>query len=151
MQLNKTVLKAGLVGAAMLVTAGAALAAPGFATANVNVRSGPGSNYSAVDTLRRGEPVQVSGCRSGWCFVEKAGQDGWVSANYLNAARAPSQPVIRFQFNFGNPPRYVAPRHQGPRHDWERDRRGDDRWDRRDRDRNDWHRRDRDGWEGDRR
>jgi uncharacterized protein YraI len=147
MQLNKKALKAALAGAALLASAGVAMAAPGFATTNVNVRSGPGTGYSAVDTLRRGERVDVAGCRGGWCFVEKAGPDGWVSVNYLNAARAANRPVIRFQFDFGAPPRFEAPRHRDRDRDWDRDHRDDRDWDRRDRDRDDrgWDRRDRDG------
>jgi uncharacterized protein YraI len=124
MRLNKIALKAGLVGAALLASAGIAMAAPAFATTNVNVRSGPSAGYAAVDTLRRGERVEVSGCRQGWCFVQKSGPDGWVSASYLNAARSASQPVVRFQFNFGNPPRFEVPRRPGPQRDWDRNDRG---------------------------
>jgi uncharacterized protein YraI len=143
MQLNKKVLKAGLASVALLASAGVAMAAPGFATGNVNVRTGPGTGYTAVDTLRRGERVDVEGCRGGWCYVQKRGPDGWVSVNYLSAARAASRPVIRFQFNFGSPPRFERPRDH--HRDWDRDRR-----DRRDRD---WDRRDgrRDGRDRDRR
>ena len=144
MQLNKRALKAGFVAVALLASASAAMAAPGFATTNVNVRSGPGTGYGAVDTLRRGERVDVSGCRGGWCYVEKSGPDGWVSASYLNAARSASQPVIRFQFNFGSPPRFEAPHHRPSPRDWDRHHRNDRDWDRRDRDRNDWGGRDRD-------
>lgn len=147
MQLNKKVLTATLAGAALLASAGVAMAAPGFATTNVNVRSGPGTGYGAVDTLRRGERVEVSGCRGGWCYVEKSGPDGWVSANYLNAARSASQPVIRFQLNFGSPPRFEAPRHRAPQRDWDRDHRNDRNWDRRDRNGRGRDGHDRDGWD----
>ena len=150
MQLNKKILRAGLAGAALIASAGVAMAAPGFATTNVNVRSGPGTGYAAIDTLRRGERVEVEGCRGGWCYVTKAGPDGWVSVNYLNAARAASRPVVRFQLNFGNPPRFEAPRHRGPQRDWDRNDRNDRDWDRRDRDRRDRDGRGRDGrdWDG---
>ena len=149
MHLNKNVLRAGLAGVTLLVSAGVAMAAPGFATSNVNVRSGPGTGYSAVDTLRRGERVEVAGCREGWCFVEKAGPDGWVSVNYLNAARAASRPTVRFQFNFGSPPRFDRPRdhrdwdRRGRDRDWDH-RSGDRDWDDRGRDRRDWDGRDND-------
>lgn len=148
MQLNKSVLKASMAGAALLLTAGVAMAAPGFATGNVNVRTGPGTSYTAIDTLRRGERVDVEGCRGGWCYVQKAGPDGWVSVNYLSAARAASRPVIRFHFNFGSPPRFERPRDYD--RNWDRDHRDRD-WDRRDRDR-DWdrHGRDRDRHDRDR-
>jgi uncharacterized protein YraI len=145
MQLNKKVLRAGLAGIALLGSVGVAMAAPGFATGNVNVRSGPGTDYFKVGSLRRGQSVDVQGCRGGWCYVQKSGPDGWVSVNYLSAARSAGRPVVRFEFNFGSPPRFERPRHDRPR-DWERDHRDRD-WDRRDRNR-DW---DRDGRGRDRR
>ncbi|HEV7292320.1 MAG TPA: SH3 domain-containing protein [Devosia sp.] len=162
MQIKKNVLKAGIAGAIMLASAGIALAAPAAATTNVNVRSGPGTGYGVVDALRRGERVEVTGCRGGWCYVEKRGPDGWVSANYLRASSRGYgvKPGFSFEFNFGTPPIYQQPqRPQRPghggwdgrdRHDrWDRD----DRWDRNGRDRDDrwgrdrddrWPRRDRD-------
>ena len=71
----------------------AAVAAVGFAsasfadeaTASVNVRSGPGTQYRVVDTLYAGEQVNIETCRSnGWCLIEHSGPDGWVSARYLS-------------------------------------------------------------------
>lgn len=96
----------------------AAVAAVGFAsasvadeaTASVNVRSGPGTQYRVVDTLYPGEQVNIETCRSnGWCLIEHSGPDGWVSARYLSndgrdygddrdVRRAPN---ISFSFSFG--------------------------------------------------
>ena len=73
--------------AVKLAAAGIALAAPAVATSNVNVRSGPGTGYGVVDALRRGEQVDVQECRGSWCFIEKRGPDGWVSASYLDRGR----------------------------------------------------------------
>ncbi|OYX01968.1 MAG: hypothetical protein B7Z15_19235, partial [Rhizobiales bacterium 32-66-8] len=42
---------------AVVVFLPAAYAAPGVLTSNVNVRSGPGTNYAVVDTVRRGQQV----------------------------------------------------------------------------------------------
>ena len=76
-----------------LLLAGAALAAAFIfaapaqadqATANVNVRSGPGTSYSVVDVLRTGEEVDVTRQAGGWCYVVKSGPDGWVSCRYLS-------------------------------------------------------------------
>ncbi|MBB4053448.1 uncharacterized protein YraI [Devosia subaequoris] len=53
------------------------------ATVALNVRSGPGTGYRAVDVLDRGERVQVERCQSGWCRINHNGPDGWVSARYL--------------------------------------------------------------------
>lgn len=84
MALSKKLMAGGLAALALLATTATAFAAPAVATGNVNVRSGPGTGYSRVDTLRRGEQVDVVECRGSWCFVEKRGPDGWVSANYLS-------------------------------------------------------------------
>ena len=80
MALNRKLLTAGLATLGILVTTIAASAAPAVATGNVNVRSGPGTGYAVIDTLRRGEQVDVQYCRGSWCYVEKRGPDGWVSA-----------------------------------------------------------------------
>ncbi|ODT68146.1 MAG: hypothetical protein ABS75_21485 [Pelagibacterium sp. SCN 63-23] len=84
---KRKLLASGLAALAVLVTTAAVSAAPAIATGNVNVRSGPGTGYRVVDTLRRGEQVDVQYCRGSWCFVEKRGPDGWVSANYLGSGR----------------------------------------------------------------
>jgi uncharacterized protein YraI len=138
MKIKKNALKAGLAAVVVLASAGIASAAPAAATTNVNVRSGPGAGYSAVDVLRRGEGVEVTGCRGGWCYVQKSGPDGWVSANYLRAhSRGYGvKPGFTFEFNFGTPPVFQQPqRPQRPGYgDWGgQDRDRGDRWDRNDR------------------
>ena len=77
MALSKKLMAGGLAALALLATTATAFAAPAYATGNVNVRSGPGTGYSRIDTLRRGEQVDVVECRGSWCFVEKRGPDGW--------------------------------------------------------------------------
>ena len=83
----------------------AAYAAPGVVTSNVNVRSGPGTNYGVVDTVRRNTQVDVQQCQGSWCFIAKPGPDGWVSAQFLAAGGGapvnPTQPGISFGFNIG--------------------------------------------------
>lgn len=83
MALSKKLMAGGLAVLALLATTATAFAAPAYATGNVNVRTGPGTGYARIDTLRRGERVDIQYCRGSWCFVEKRGPDGWVSANYL--------------------------------------------------------------------
>ena len=87
MTLRKKLFTAGLATMAVIATTMAASAAPAVASGNVNVRSGPGTGFRVIDTLRRGESVDVQYCRGSWCFVEKRGPDGWVSANYLRSGR----------------------------------------------------------------
>lgn len=89
-----------------------ALAAPGFATGNVNLRAGPGTNYPQVVVVPNGAPVEIFGCLTGygWCDVGFNGVRGWVSSGYLQFAlrgrRVPfaryygqtGVPVVEFQF-----------------------------------------------------
>lgn len=89
MALSKKLIAGGLAAMALFATAGAAMAAPAYATSNVNVRSGPGTGYAAIDTLRRGDPVDVQQCQGSWCYVIKPGPDGWVSASYLDRGGRP--------------------------------------------------------------
>jgi uncharacterized protein YraI len=61
----------------------AALAAPGIASVNVNVRSGPGTGYRIVDTLTKGEYVIVKSCGAAWCTISHIGKDGFVSRSLI--------------------------------------------------------------------
>jgi len=95
-----------VVATALVVFLPAANAAPGVVTGNVNVRSGPGTSYAVVDTLARGTQVDVRRCQGSWCYVEKPGPDGWVSASYLSTQGRPvnpSQPGLSFGFQVGGP------------------------------------------------
>ena len=92
--------------AAVVVFLPAAQAAPGTVTTNVNVRSGPGTNYAVVDVVRAGTRVDVQRCQGSWCYVSKSGPDGWVSASYLTAGGRPvnpTQPGLSFGFTIGGP------------------------------------------------
>lgn len=77
---------AGLGTAIVALTAGAAFAA--VATSSVNVRTGPGTSYRVVDTLQRGERVDVIDRAGSWCEVDKSGPNGWVACNYLASSSA---------------------------------------------------------------
>lgn len=84
----------------------AAYAAPGVVTSNVNVRSGPGTNFAVLDTVRRGTQVEVQQCQGSWCYIDQpVGRDGWISASYLSASGGtpvnPQQPGISFGFSTG--------------------------------------------------
>lgn len=68
-----------LVALGLAVTTTAAFAAPGNANANANVRSGPGTGYKIVDTLKKGEYVIVKSCGASWCTISHIGKDGYVS------------------------------------------------------------------------
>lgn len=108
MRISKKFLPLSMAGALLLTMVGAAAAAPGVATGNVNLRNGPSVAYDKIGSLQAGQIVDVQGCRSGWCYVQKRGTDGWVSYRYLKAVavRHRSQPGINFSFSFGTVPNY---------------------------------------------
>lgn len=92
-----------------------AFAQSATATTSVNVRNAPRTG-AVVAVLQPGERVDIDRCDSGWCFVNRSGPDGWVSANYLNMGGgggstivSPARPNINlgfsvpgFSFQIGN-------------------------------------------------
>lgn len=71
-----------------------AFAAGAQARSAVNVRTGPGTKYHVITTLRRNEYVEVTQCTPSrtWCQIVKNGVRGWVSANYLIGHAVDSDP-----------------------------------------------------------
>jgi len=124
MAIRKKIVAGTLAALALAATTAGAFAAPAYATAHVNVRSGPGTQFRVVDVLSRGERVDIEYCRGSWCFVEKSGPDGWVSANYLNRGR-PDRPHWDRPDRPDRPdwdrPGWDRP-HWGDRPDWDRPR-----------------------------
>jgi uncharacterized protein YraI len=59
----------------------------GFATANVNMRSGPSTSYPAVVVIPDGAPLVIYGCLSDipWCDVSFSRGRGWVAGRYIQA------------------------------------------------------------------
>lgn len=56
------------------------------ATAGVNVRSGPGTQYSIVGGLARGSSIQaLGGSQNGWTPVSYSGTKRWISSQYLTS------------------------------------------------------------------
>jgi uncharacterized protein YraI len=107
-QTKRTLLRAATATAVVCATALVLLpatswAAPAIASSTVNVRSGPSTSFSVVDTLSPGEQVDVLGCRTGWCYVQKSGPDGYVSSSYLrrsSGGTATFEPNFNLSFNF---------------------------------------------------
>lgn len=138
--------------AAFLALPGIAEAQNAMATADVNMRVGPGTQHPVIATLPAGAPVTVRGCVRGysWCDTSYRGTRGWVSGRYLAGAEpryrgraladigpqlgigiiagAVFSELLRDRRDWrraGPPPRRWTERHAGPR--WQ-DRRGAPRW-----------------------
>jgi hypothetical protein len=73
-----------LCGALLAGSAPYAAAAPALATANVNLRQGPGTTYTIIMTIPGGSTVDVGGCSGEWCQVAWHGQNGYVIATSLD-------------------------------------------------------------------
>jgi uncharacterized protein YraI len=78
--------------AALVLMPSVASAAPGTATTFVNVRAQASSDAQIVNTLERGEAVEIVRCESFWCYVEASGEDGWVAKEYLSTS--PGKPGV---------------------------------------------------------
>jgi Bacterial SH3 domain len=65
--------------------------ASGTVNANVNLRRGPGTNYTVITLIPAGAGVAVGECNGGWCQVAYQGQDGYVIATSLGQG-GPSAP-----------------------------------------------------------
>ncbi|WP_099866741.1 SH3 domain-containing protein [Pararhizobium haloflavum] len=158
-----------------LFGASSAMAASALVTTDLNIRSGPGTQYRSVGVLPNGAVVNVAGCTSGysWCRVNYQGYDGWASSRYLaqqeggyagrsynSTAAAIGIPLIAGvvigsvlsnddDYYVRRPGRYYRDRDWRDRREWRRDARRDWRHERIDR-REDWRdarRFDREGWE----
>lgn len=63
----------------LALSAGTALATTGYATDDVNVRAGAGTEYDIVGHLSEGDTVDIIDCEDGWCETD----EGYVAAGYL--------------------------------------------------------------------
>jgi uncharacterized protein YraI len=64
-----------------------AQSASATATADLNIRSGPGPQYASIGFIASGESATVDGCLQGskWCRVTFDGVTGWSYSDYLTA------------------------------------------------------------------
>lgn len=119
------------LGALMLVAFNPAdvAAQDAHVTADLNVRTGPGTGYGRIGVVPRGGPVDILSCGGGWCRIRYGGLVGYVSGNYLSRGYAGGPvyatppvyaPAPRFySFSWGIGPRYHYPRrHWRHRHHW---------------------------------
>jgi uncharacterized protein YraI len=75
----------GAVAALTLLGLASAQAAPGFSTADVNIRTGPDTEFPSVGVIPEGDEIEIAGCLrdESWCDVIWAGNRGWVYSEYL--------------------------------------------------------------------
>ena len=84
-----------------------------YTTANVNVRSGPGTNYDRIASAAYGTKVDVAARENGWSFVRIGSSYGWISSDYLSttqpqpqtpaAPTTPSRPAEATSGNLNRP------------------------------------------------
>jgi uncharacterized protein YraI len=78
--------KSAALGASLvMLSAGWAVAAPAIALDYLNLRVGPGYNFTVIEVIPAGWMVEAGGCADGWCQVNDNGIAGYVDANYLGA------------------------------------------------------------------
>lgn len=75
------------------------LAAPAEArsahtTADLNLRTGPGTQYQIIATMPAGSRVDIGECADGWCAVDWRGQDGFASMVGLAGGAAGPVPEV---------------------------------------------------------
>ncbi len=86
----------GILAAAAVALPEVASAAPGYATGNVNLRTGPGTQYGKIVVVPAGAALDVYRCAS-WCNVNYHGYVGWVSARYVSSGAYYRPPVTVFR------------------------------------------------------
>ncbi|MBB5073212.1 uncharacterized protein YraI [Bartonella callosciuri] len=59
-------------------------AAEAFVTRNLNVRTGPSTQYVLHGLIPAGELIFVQTCKGNWCRIRYNTQTGWVSSRYLS-------------------------------------------------------------------
>jgi len=101
----RSIVKSSIAAAVMVLgLSAAAEARPVLVTADLNVRTGPGTGYPSVGVIRGGSNADVGRCFQGWCEISWGPLRGFSSQAYLDG--------------FGPPPavyRPAPPVYYGPR------------------------------------
>ncbi|WP_295559660.1 SH3 domain-containing protein [uncultured Hyphomicrobium sp.] len=81
---------------AMVASAAAAQAAPGYSTTDVNMRAGPDTEFPSVEIIPEGTSLEIAGCLDdeSWCDVIAGGNRGWVFSEYLAFERGGSYVLL---------------------------------------------------------
>jgi uncharacterized protein YraI len=72
--------------AALLLTGPAYAQSMATASSDLNIRSGPGSDYAVIDVMAASSEAELIGCMEdgSWCQVSYNGVEGWVYSGYLS-------------------------------------------------------------------
>ena len=67
-----------------------------YATTDVNVREGHGTEYPVLGVLRKGQSIAVTGIAdNGWTRVNYQGRKGFISSNYLSRSEPVADTYVR--------------------------------------------------------
>ena len=58
-----------------------------YATATVNLRSGPGTNYKRIGSVDQGAKVDVAAREGNWMFLRAGERYGWIKADFLSTTQ----------------------------------------------------------------
>jgi uncharacterized protein YraI len=100
-----------LLGAGLLaLSATAAAAVPAVVRSDLNMRSGPGTEYAVVGSLPGGATVDVGSCTGRWCTVAYGGEQGYAARSYLDlgAAAVPVEPAYGPSYGYAEPDYYYG-------------------------------------------
>ena len=102
----KSIVKSSIAAAVIVLgTAIAAQARPVLVTADLNVRTGPGTQHPSIGVIRGGSTAEVGRCFDGWCEVAWGPLRGFSSQAYLDGGGP----------QYYNPPPPPPPVYYGPR------------------------------------
>jgi len=110
MQDKSTIFVAAIAAAALSAPAAAATLAA--ATTPLNIRSGPGPQYSVVGAIPTNGRATIIGCIQGslWCQVSFNGRQGWAYSQYLTARLSGRSLIVAEHLNdIGPAVTYRAP------------------------------------------
>jgi uncharacterized protein YraI len=83
-------------------------------TANVNLRSGPGTDSNIIATIPGGSTVHITSCSGEWCAVTWNGQSGYAIARNLGSGRRVAQYRQQPYYEGGPPVVYGPPVYYPP-------------------------------------
>jgi uncharacterized protein YraI len=77
----------------------------GWASMELNLRSGPGAAYEFTGTIAEDSAVRIQRCHINWCLVKAGSVRGWTSLERLSFGAGPEGPLflVRPDYPAGGP------------------------------------------------